>query len=480
MNKDSYHSMKRGLALSLVIHVIFLSWGAVTFINPVSLPQQLEVIPITLAPVDDELSSQKGAVDAPVQAIPAVKPTIKPQEKEDARYVGEGKIDSLMPFKEKEKPRLIETASSLSEQEETKTEPPLEVPEEKREAVAEKPLEVLGEKREAVAEKPREVPEETREAVAEKPREVPEETREAVAEKPREVPEEKREAVAEKPLEVSEEKREAVAEKPREVPEETREAVAEKPREVPEEKREAVAEKPREVLEETREAVAEKPLEVSEEKREAVAEKPLEVLGEKREAVAEKPLEVLGEKREAVAEKPLEVPEEKREAVAEKPREVSGEKREAVAEKPRENPLEVRKNEEVISPQKLAPMVNKVPVEQATKHSQERQIVLPEKPLLPQLKPKPAKDTKIQIAQAHNKKNQQMNHKTIEDILAMEENNLLNRARTQGGGAKRSSTQAALGAKKILTIPQKWHKHWSLLLGGVFNKSLNLWHLVVI
>ncbi len=38
------------------------------------------------------------------------------------------------------------------------------------------------------------------------------------------------------------------------------------------------------------------------------------------------------------------------------------------------------------------------------KDSQKHQIVLPEKPLLPQLKPKSAKDAKMQSAQARNKK----------------------------------------------------------------------------
>ncbi|EJF76326.1 hypothetical protein ME7_00870, partial [Bartonella birtlesii LL-WM9] len=168
MNKDSYHSMKRGLALSLGIHVIFIIWGAISFINPVSLPQQLEVIPITLAPLSQELSSQQGAVDAPLRAIPAVKPTIQPQEKEDARHVGEGEMDSLMPFKEKEKPRFIETASSLlgqektpekpleeltkAEREETKIEALPERLEQKVETVAEALPERLEQKVEAVAE----------------------------------------------------------------------------------------------------------------------------------------------------------------------------------------------------------------------------------------------------------------------------------------------------------------------------------------
>ncbi|MCZ2157997.1 cell envelope biogenesis protein TolA, partial [Bartonella sp. 220] len=114
MNKDSYHSMKRGLALSLVIHGILLSWASVHFISVVSLPQQLEAIPITLAPLTQELSSQQGAAEAPVGEIPAIKPTTKPQEKEDARHFGEGKIDSLAPFKPNEKPRIIEATPPSS------------------------------------------------------------------------------------------------------------------------------------------------------------------------------------------------------------------------------------------------------------------------------------------------------------------------------------------------------------------------------
>ncbi|EJF87651.1 hypothetical protein MCY_00105, partial [Bartonella rattimassiliensis 15908] len=158
MNKDSYHSMKRGLALSLIVHVIFLSWGAVQFTSSVSLPQQLETIPITLAPLVEVFSSQQGAVKAPIHAVPAVKSAAQPQEKEDAQHVGEGQIDSLMPFRPKEKPRFVETTSSpavedkklekslpeLTEQElsKAKIETPLEpTPETSSEVMPQMPLE---------------------------------------------------------------------------------------------------------------------------------------------------------------------------------------------------------------------------------------------------------------------------------------------------------------------------------------------------
>ncbi|MET3559331.1 hypothetical protein ABID39_000001, partial [Bartonella japonica] len=119
MNKDSYHSIKRGLALSLTVHAIFLIWGAFHFTSSVSLPQPLEAIPITFAPLSQEFASQRGALNVPVRAIPSEKPTIKPQEKEEAHHVGEGKIDSIAPFKPNEKPKLVETTSSLSGEKKT-------------------------------------------------------------------------------------------------------------------------------------------------------------------------------------------------------------------------------------------------------------------------------------------------------------------------------------------------------------------------
>lgn len=60
-----------------------------------------------------------------------------------------------------------------------------------------------------------------------------------------------------------------------------------------------------------------------------------------------------------------------------------------------------------------------------------------------------------------NKKNQEK--QTIEDILAMEENNLLNRARSQGGEQNVLIHQKLWAQEKTLMIPQKWHKHWSIL-----------------
>ncbi len=223
----------------------------------------------------------------------------------------------------------------------------------------------------------------------------------------------------------------------------------------PEQKVEAVAEALPERLEQKLEAVAEALPERLEQKVEAVAEALPERLEQKVEAVTEMLPERLEQKVEAVTEMLPERPEQKVEAVT-------------------EQPLEIDKNEEVISPQKLAPMVKKTPVEQEMKDSQKHQIVLPEKPLLPQLKPKSAKDAKMQSAQARNKKNQQMNNKTIEDILAIEENDLLNRAHTQGGGAKRSNTPEALGARKNIDDITKMAQTLVTIVGGCIQQKLKL------
>ncbi|WP_034988929.1 hypothetical protein [Bartonella senegalensis] len=461
MKKDSYHSMKRGLALSLAVHVVFLTGGVIHFINPVSLPQQLEAIPLTLVPVNEELDSQQGALNAPVRAIPAVKPTTKPQEKEDAHHFGEGQIDSSAPFKPKEKPRSVETTPSPSGEEKV---PEKSLPETKAEEVPEKPLEVA----EKVVPAPSEdVHPEVAEKVVSEPSE---DVRPAVAEKVVPAPsEDVHPAVAEKVVPApSEDVHPAVAEKVVSEPsEDVRPAVAEKVVPAPsEDVRPAVAEKVvSEPSEDVRPAVAEKVVsESSEDVRPAVAEK---VVSEPSEDV-----------RPAVAEKVVsESSEDVRPAVAEKVvPEPSEDVRPAVAEKvvPETAP-KMHKNKDEMLPQDLAQTVQKVPVEQeATRSQHVPKIALPEKSPFPQFKPKPVKESAVQNAQAVKKHNQHMKEKTIEDILAMEENNLLNRARSQGGGAKRSSEPEALGARKNINDTTKMAQTLVSIVGGCIQKKLKL------
>ncbi|WP_375633420.1 MULTISPECIES: cell envelope biogenesis protein TolA [unclassified Bartonella] len=359
MNKDSYHSMKRGLALSLVVHVIFLSWGAIQFTSSVSLPQPLEAIPITLAPLVDEFSSQQGAVKAPIRAIPAIKPTMQPQEKEDARHIGEGQIDSLAPFQPKEKLRPVETASPPSSENTSETFAPELTKPELLEAKTEDAPKVA-------PEMPLEAPEDAPKVAPETPLEAPEDAPKVAPEMPLEAPPEDAPKVA-----------------------------------------------------------------------------------------PEMPLEAPEDAPKVAPEMPLEAPED-----ASK-----------VALKP------AHKNEEMISPKELAPTVPKVSAEQIV--HQAPKIVLPEKSLLPQFKPKfdgefPKKNEAAlnQKTPKLNKKNQEK--QTIEDILALEENNLLNRARSQGGGAKRSHIPEALGARKNINDTTKMAQTLVNIAGGCIQQKLKL------
>ncbi|WP_375662833.1 cell envelope biogenesis protein TolA [Bartonella sp. CL266QHHD] len=389
MNKDSYHSMKRGLALSLVVHVIFLSWGAIQFTSSVSLPQPLEAIPITLAPLVDEFSSQQGAVKAPIRAVPAVKPTMQPQEKEDARHIGEGQIDSLAPFQPKEKPRPVETASPPSSENTSETFAPELTKPELLEAKTEDAPKVA-------PEMPLEAPEDAPKVAPEMPLEAPEDAPKVAPEMPLEAP-----------------------------PEDAPKAAPEMPLRVPEDASKVAPEMPLEAPEDAPKVAPEMPLEAPEDAPKAAPEMPLRV-----------------------------------------PEDAS-----KVALKP------AHKNEEMISPKELAPTVPKVPAEQIV--HQAPKIVLPEKSLLPQFKPKfdeksPRKNEAAlnQNTPKLNKKNQEK--QTIEDILALEENNLLNRARSQGGGAKRSHTQEALGARKNINDTTKMAQTLVNIAGGCIQQKLKL------
>ncbi|WP_375645899.1 cell envelope biogenesis protein TolA [Bartonella sp. TT29SHDZB] len=390
MNKDSYHSMKRGLALSLVVHVIFLSWGAIQFTSSVSLPQPLEAIPITLAPLVDEFSSQQGAVKAPIRAIPAVKPTMQPQEKEDARHIGEGQIDSLAPFQPKEKLLPVET-----------TPPP--------------PSENTPDTSAPELTKPELLEAKTEDA----PKVAPETPLETLEDAPKVAPE--------MPLEALEDAPKVAPETPLRAPEDAPKVAPETPLEAPPEDAPKVA-----------------------------PEMPLEALEDAPKVAPEMPLEAPPEDAPKVApETPLEAPED-----ASK-----------VALKP------AHKNEEMISPKELAPTVPKVPEEQIV--HQAPKIVLPKKSLLPQFKPKfdgefPKKNEAAlnQKTPKLNKKNQE--EQTIEDILALEENNLLNRARSQGGGAKRSHTPEALGARKNINDTTKMAQTLVNIAGGCIQQKLKL------
>ncbi|WP_375695193.1 cell envelope biogenesis protein TolA [Bartonella sp. AC90GZZY] len=455
MNKDSYHSMKRGLALSLVVHVIFLSWGAIQFTSSFSLPQPLEAIPITLAPLVDEFSSQQGAVKAPIRAIPAVKPTMQPQEKEDARHIGEGQIDSLAPFQPKEKLRPVETASSPSSENTSETfAPELTQPE------------LLEAKTEEISKEPENEPK----VAPEMPLKVPEDAPKVAPEMPLKVPEDAPKLAPEMPLEAPEDAPKLAPEVPLRVPEDAPKAVPEVPLRVPEDAPKAVPEVPVRVPEDAPKLAPEMPLEAPEDAPKVAPEMPVRVPEDAPKVAPEMPLEAPEDAPKVAPEMSVRVPEDAPKVAPEVPLKVSEDAPET-ALKP------LHKNEEMVSPKELTPTVQKVPTEQVV--HQVPKIVLPEKILLPQLKPKFDEESTMKNKAALNQNTPKLSKKhqekqTIEDILAMEENNLLNRARSQGGGAKRSHTPEALGARKNISDTTKMAQTLVNIVGGCIQQKLKL------
>ncbi|EJF82706.1 hypothetical protein MCU_01347 [Bartonella elizabethae Re6043vi] len=436
MNKDSYHSMKRGLVLSLVVHVILISWGAVQFTNSVSLPQPLEAIPITLAPISEEFSSQQGAVEASLHAIPAVKPTTAPQEIEDARHIGEGQRDSLAPFQPKEKPRPVET-----------TPPPPSNPSEPSK---------LAEPVEAKTEEISKAAEETPKLASEMPVEAVEEAPKLAPEMPVKAAEETPKLASEMPVKALEETPKLAPEMPVEAVEETPKLAPEMPVKAPEETPKLASEMPVEAVEETPKLAPEMPVKAVEEAPKLASEMPVEAVEKTPKLAPEMPVKAVEEMPKLAPEMPVEAVEEASKTVF----------------------LPAHKNEKRVLPKELAPTVQKAPAEQVV--PQVPKIALPEKPLLPQFKPKfneefPIKNDRAALKQKTSKLNKKNQEKqTIEDILALEENNLLNRARSQGGGAKRSHTPEAMGARKNINDTTKMAQTLVSIAGGCIQQKLKL------
>ncbi|EJF94373.1 hypothetical protein MEE_01393 [Bartonella elizabethae F9251 = ATCC 49927] len=466
MNKDSYHSMKRGLVLSLVVHVILISWGAVQFTNSVSLPQPLEAIPITLAPISEEFSSQQGAVEASLHAIPAVKPTTAPQEIEDARHIGEGQRDSLAPFQPKEKPRPVETTppppsnpsepSKLAEPVEAKTEEISKAAEETPKLASEMPVEAVEEAPKLAPEMPVKAAEETPKLASEMPVKALEETPKLAPEMPVEAVEETPKLAPEMPVKAPEETPKLASEMPVEAVEETPKLAPEMPVKAPEETPKLASEMPVEAVEETPKLAPEMPVKAPEETPKLASEMPVEAVEETPKLAPEMPVKAVEEAPKLAPEMPVEAVEEASKTVF----------------------LPAHKNEKRVLPKELAPTVQKAPAEQVV--PQVPKIALPEKPLLPQFKPKfneefPIKNDRAALKQKTSKLNKKNQEKqTIEDILALEENNLLNRARSQGGGAKRSHTPEAMGARKNINDTTKMAQTLVSIAGGCIQQKLKL------
>ncbi|WP_455477966.1 cell envelope biogenesis protein TolA [Bartonella sp. B10] len=404
MDKDPYHNMKQGLVLSLVAHALLLSLGVVHITTHLRLPpQQLETIPITLASLDQELSLQQGELNVSEREISAVKPTIKPQEKEEAQHVGDGQVDNFIRFNPKEKLRHVETTLPLSGEEPALEKNLLSLQEESPKTKAES---VLNSPPEDAAETAPEVT----------PASPPEDAAETA---PEVTPASPPEDAAETAPEVT----------PASPPEDVAKTASEvTPASPPED----VAETAPEVT------PASPPEDVAETAPEVTPASPPE-------DVAKTAPEVT----------PASPPED----VAKTAPEVTP------ASPPEDVAKTVLKESDSIEREMSA---------QKTSIRQQDTITLPNKSPLPQFKPKPAKQSMTKDKKTVKKEQQQVTEETIEHILAMEEKNLLNRTRTQGGGAKRSSQPEALGAQKNIGDNTKMAQTLVSIAGGCIQKKLKL------
>ncbi|MCZ2203655.1 cell envelope biogenesis protein TolA [Bartonella sp. A05] len=363
MDKNSYHSMKGSLALSLAAHIVLIIWGGVHLTNSNIPPQQkLEAVPITLAPFEKELALQQGSSSALPNENSKPKPTTKPPEKEDVHHIGDGIVDNIAPFKPKEKPRRVEAALSTSGKKDV---PETPVPPLKTKELLEEKVEVL----------PTEItPEIIKPEVSTLKEAVPKETTSEIT-------------------------------------------------------------KPEVGAPEASTPKISKP----------------EVTASKEAAPKKNIPEII--KPETTTPKEI------------APKEITPE-----IIKPEVNASKTTRNE-VITPQKKpessAPTK---PVKAIPAHKPSKEVEQLEHTPLPQVKPKQDKQSVPQRAHAPEKQSEQ----TIEDILAMEEKNLLNRMRTQGGGAKRSDEEEALGKKKNIGDTTKMAQTLVNLAGSCIQEKLKL------
>lgn len=126
--------MKVGLATSVAAHVLVLTWGLFSLSSPTDYNAEItEALPVSLVPIADETSIQKGEITAPKADKAAPKPTTKPVEKPDAEHVGDGKVDNEAPLKPKEKDRDVDATppTSGSPDAEPDIVPPTKTPETK-------------------------------------------------------------------------------------------------------------------------------------------------------------------------------------------------------------------------------------------------------------------------------------------------------------------------------------------------------------
>ncbi|MFT4344511.1 cell envelope biogenesis protein TolA [Bartonella bacilliformis] len=420
MEKNSHHSMKWSLAFSFAAHILFLILGMMHFIHLPSLPShQMEAVSITLAPLSQELSLQQGSLSAPPDESPAPKPTTKPQEKEQARHVGDGKMDLAAPLKKREKPRQIDAASPTFGEKDAAELPvlPQKTQEERAQPELTQP--------ESVQPKPAKPepaqPEPTQ----------PEPTQpESAQPKPAKPEPAQPEPTQPEPTQPESAQPKPAKPKPAQ-PEPTQ------PEPTQPESAQPKPAKP--------EPAQPEPTQPEPTQPESAQPKPAKPKPAQPEPTQPEPTQP-----ESAQPKPAKPKPAQPEPTQPEPTQPESAQPKPAKPKPAQP--------EPIQP-KPAPAIIPPPLKP-----------LPETAPLPRVKAKAPSKRPQQTAQALPPKGEQ----TIEDILALEKNDLINRARTQGGGAKRSQKPEATGAKKDVNASERMAQTLVNLAGACIQNKLRL------
>lgn len=105
--------MKAGLTTSLVLHVVALGVGLVSFSSPRPLElTNVESFPVDIVPVEEVAQSVQGDRSAPAAETPAPTPSTREDVVEDAQTIGDNTTDLATPPTPDPRPRPVETAEA--------------------------------------------------------------------------------------------------------------------------------------------------------------------------------------------------------------------------------------------------------------------------------------------------------------------------------------------------------------------------------
>lgn len=104
--------MKVGLATSTALHAALLTFGLLTLSAPPAHEVlDVESLPVDIVPIEEITNVQAGDKKAPLQETPAPVPTARPDIVENAVEVGDNAVDTKAPPVPESRPREVQTAA---------------------------------------------------------------------------------------------------------------------------------------------------------------------------------------------------------------------------------------------------------------------------------------------------------------------------------------------------------------------------------